>query len=168
MGRARGSLGHFCNTAILPNREGIVQGLLSETPLGALPDWNAVMGLQFENLVLNNVHSMMPLMRLTPGDVALYGPFFQRETKRQRGCQVDLLLQTRFRTVFLCEVKFSSSSVGMEVVHQVRAKAERMSLPRGWSKRMVLIHANGVTDDVVQSGCFDHIIDFSELLNFDS
>ncbi len=33
------------------------------------------------------------------------------------------------------------------------------------SKRLALIHTNGVTDDLLQAGMFDHIIDFCELLN---
>jgi uncharacterized protein len=39
-------------------------------------------------------------------------------------------------------------------------------LPRHMSYRAVLIHVNGVREDVVDSGFFAQIIDFSDLLTF--
>ncbi len=149
---------------IAPNKKGIERGTYRSVPLNGLPEWDGVMGLQFENLVLNNVPALVNALHMPWSDVAFYGPYFQRATKRQQGCQVDLLIQTRYRSVILCEVKFSSSNVGMEVVHQMREKQERIALSRGWSIRSALIHVNGVTAEVRQSQVFDHIVDFSELL----
>lgn len=150
---------------IAPNKESIAEGAFQSTSLSLLPGWSGIMGLQFENLVLNNVHSLLDRIGLNLSDLIRCGPFFQRQTQRQRGCQIDLLIQSRLRAVFLCEVKFSKQPVGMKVVHQVQEKQNRLSLPRGWSIRPVLIHVNGATSDVIESDTFHHIIDFSELIS---
>lgn len=149
---------------ILPNKHSISQKAFEQISLGALRGWDSAMGLQFENLVLNNVHPLLEIMGLQLSDLVRFGPFFQRPTKRIKGCQVDLLIEMRFRTVFLCEVKFTAKPVGMEVVRQMRDKQDRIHLPKGWSTRLVLIHVNGVSREVMQSGAFDHIIDFSTVL----
>jgi uncharacterized protein len=141
---------------IKPHRPRILKG--AYTPAG----WSGVMGLQFENLVLNNVKSLLQVMGVDPTDVLHWGPFFQRATKRLQGCQVDLLIQTRHRTLYLCEIKFSGEKIGMGAVHQLEEKRRRLQVPRGWSTRLALIHVNGVTQDVVESG-LDHVIDYATL-----
>ncbi len=52
----------------------------------------------------------------------------------------------------------------MEVVQEVQQKLNALQLPRGFSLRPVLVHVNGVDEDVLDSGFFARIIDFSELL----
>ena len=52
----------------------------------------------------------------------------------------------------------------MKVVEDVQEKLRRLKLPRGFSCRPVLIHVNGVSEEVSDSGYFARIIDFSELL----
>lgn len=43
-------------------------------------------------------------------------------------------------------------------------KISRLKKPKNFSCRPVLIHVNGVTDQVVESGFFDSIVDFADLL----
>lgn len=52
--------------------------------------------------------------------------------------------------------------MGKQVVAEVEEKIKRLAYPRGYSIRPVLIHVNGVTQGVIESGHFDKIIDFSE------
>ena len=59
---------------------------------------------------------------------------------------------------------FDKEVVGTEVIEEVEEKLRRLKLPRGFSCRPVLIHVNGVSEDVVDSGYFARIIDLSELL----
>jgi hypothetical protein len=46
----------------------------------------------------------------------------------------------------------------------MKKKLTAFEYPRGFSLRPVLIHVNGVTEDVISSGFFSEIIDFSRLL----
>ena len=64
------------------------------------------MGLQFENLVVNNRHEIYKLLKINPEDVIYDNPFFQKKTTRQKGCQVDYLIQTKHKTLYLFEIKF--------------------------------------------------------------
>ena len=128
------------------------------------PAWSTVMGIQFENLVLNNFHRIYELLRLDPGEVIYDNPYFQRPTKTHPGCQIDYLIQSRFNTIFICEIKFSKELIGLSVVKEVQQKMNRIVKPKGFSMRPVLVHVNGVTDAVVESDFFANIIDFGQFL----
>ena len=53
------------------------------------------MGLQFENLVLNNLKTIAQQFDISSSNIVAAGPYFQHKTTRQNGCQVDLLIQTQ-------------------------------------------------------------------------
>lgn len=129
-----------------------------------LPQWTSIMGLQFENLVLNHRQQLYSLIGISSQALVFDNPFFLRATKERKGCQIDLLIQTHFNTLYLCEIKFSKSAIGTHVIGEVQEKIRNMHLPRGFSVRPVLIHVNGVTDGVEESGFFAHLIDFNALL----
>ena len=120
------------------------------------------MGLQFENLVLNNLKSLCKILRIDMQEVTNAGPFFQRSTQRQKGCQIDLMIQTRFKTLFLCEIKFSTSEIKSSVIEEMEKKIESLSAPKGFSIRPVLVHVNGVSQSINESEVFNNIIDFSK------
>lgn len=145
---------------ILPHREQIESTQLQRLPYG----WLSIMGVQFENLVINNGSLICKILGIPPEDLLIANTYFQAAGSRKRGCQIDYLIQTRFGCLYLCEVKFRQGIVGKEVVEEVEEKLRRLKLPRGFSCRPVLIHVNGVSDEVVDSGYFARIIDFSELL----
>ncbi len=148
---------------IAPKKTVIEKRLWKPKTLVGLPDWNAVMGLQFENLVMNNMPSLLSALNIDRSDVLMSGPFFQKSTQRRKGCQIDLLIQTRFRSFYLVEVKYSVDAIGLKVMNEVEEKDRRISWPRGWSRRLVLIHVNGVTSDLEQTQFFDHLIDFGAI-----
>lgn len=147
-----------------PNKPKIEKGVFAQTTLTAMPGWDTWMGLQFENLVANNHLKVSQILGITPEGIVFSNPFFQRKTARQPGCQVDYLIQTRFDTVYLCEVKFSRFEIGMEVVKETQEKMARLKLPRHVSCRPVLIHVNGVRGDVKDSLFFSDLIDFGQFL----
>lgn len=149
---------------ISPNKEQIELGLFQAKSLSQLPGWNTVMGFQFENLVLNNYLRLIELLKIDFNDVLRLGTFFQNATKRQKGCQIDLLIQTRYGCLYVCEIKFYTAEISKEVAIEFENKLGRLSVPKGTSIRPVLIHCNGVSDAVAEMGLFDYIIDFSELL----
>ena len=122
------------------------------------------MGLQFENLVLKNRQIIHQNLHLRPQDIVASNPFFQKKTQRQRGCQIDYLIQTRFNTLFACEIKFSKSPIQSTIIQEIKEKMERLILPKEFSCFPVLIHVNGVQEEVTDSGFFTEIIDFSTFL----
>ena len=91
-------------------------------------------------------------------------PSHQRKTARQPGCQIDYLIQTKFDTLYVCEIKFSRNEIGSAIIPEIRAKIGALGRPRGMSCRPVLIHVNGVNGEVTDSDYFAHIIDMGGLL----
>lgn len=142
----------------------IERGSFEFTSLASLPGWLTVLGLQFENLVLNNRRVIQSVLDIKAEDVISDNPFFQRHTTKQRGCQIDYMIQTKFNTLYVCEIKFSKHLIGVNMLNEMQEKVNRLKRPKGFSCRPVLIHVNGVTDELRQSGYFSAIIDFSQLL----
>ncbi|MHB1816366.1 MAG: hypothetical protein ACYCUE_16275 [Steroidobacteraceae bacterium] len=97
-------------------------------------------------------------------EIVFANPFFQRTTRTQPGCQLDLAIQSRFNTVYVCEIKFSKSPIRGAVIDEVERKIATLKLPRQFSVRPVLIHVNGAHEEVIERGYFAAIIDFGELL----
>ncbi|MEI6242274.1 MAG: ATPase [Chlamydiota bacterium] len=149
---------------IAPNRSKIEKDAFANVALNSLPGWESMMGLQFENLVTHNRKIIWNLLNLSPEEVVMDGPFFQTHTKRQSGCQIDYMIQTRFHNLFLCEVKFSKNNIGLKIINEMEEKRKRLNVPKFFSIRPVLIHVNGVEESVLDEGYFDKVIDFSQFL----
>lgn len=120
------------------------------------------MGLQFENLVLANVPSLLPLLGLERTLLKSAAPFRQTATKRHRGCQIDLLLQAD-RKVCIVEMK-RKGEIGREIEDEVEAKAEALALPRGISVRTALVYEGHLAPGVEADGYFDAIVPIERLL----
>ncbi len=128
------------------------------------PGWTSIMGLQFENLVLNNRQSIQRILGINPAEIKIDNPYFQRGTRNKSGVQIDYLIQTRFNVVYVCEIKFHRDPIGIDIIQEMRKKLKALKLPRGYSARLVLIHVNGVKKELEEQEFFSHIIDFSQLL----
>lgn len=148
---------------ILPNSPKIKAGKFSATSLHALPGWTSIMGIQVENLVLNNRLPLLHRLSIHPGDVVFDGPFFQRKTAKIKGCQIDYLIQTKQGVLYLCEIKFSRSIISPGIIDEVREKMNRLSTPHNTSILPVLIHIGEVHDDVLDSQFFSKTINIGEL-----
>ena len=132
--------------------------------LTSLPEWHAMMGLQFENLVLNSRRQIQQLLNLNADEIVNDNPFYQRKTLRQPGCQVDYLIQMKFGTLYVCEIKFSKNEITNAVISEVQAKIAALALPKGTSCRPVLIHVNGVSTELLDSDYFAAMIDMTSML----
>jgi len=133
--------------------------------LTSLPEWNSIIALQFENLVLNNRTLIHQALNISPEQIISENPFYQHRTNRYPGCQIDYLIQTRFNTLYVCEIKFSKNRIDSSIISEMQKKIDSFFYPKGYSCRPVLIHVNGVTEDLIDSDYFSLIIDFSEYLN---
>ncbi len=147
-----------------PNRVKIEQEKLPGSMLSNLPGWEGIMGLQFENLVTHNYKTVWKLLNIPAEQIVMDGSFFQNPTTKQPGCQIDYMIQTRFHTLYICEIKFKKGQIEKKIIEEMEAKRKRLKIPRHFSIRPVLIHVNGVEDAVLDEGYFDKVIDFGELL----
>lgn len=162
--RLRDNYLRFYLRYITPSLNKIHKGQFQQTSLSAFPGWDSIMGLQFENIILNNRASIHKQLEIRAEDIVCDNAYFQRRTARQQGCQIDYLIQTRFNTLFVCEIKFYKKEIGVSVIQEVKEKISRLALPRGFACLPVLIHVNGVTEEVEQSDYFFKMIDLSNML----
>lgn len=137
---------------------------LSITSVSELEGWDTISGLQFENLVVSNRRALHRALCIAEQDIVSDNPFFQKKTKLMDGCQIDFMVQVKFNTLYVCEIKFSKNKIGESVVDEVQKKIDRLKHPKGFSVRPILVHVNGVTENLIDRRYFADIIDFTKLL----
>ena len=149
---------------IEPEKTVIDKGQYELGTLDQLDGWDAVKGLAFENLVVNNSAILRPLLgigKATVTSVAPYRRVGSRDGLRS-GLQVDLLLQTR-RTVYVIEVK-RKREIGREVIREMEDKVRLLPVRSGVSVRTALVYDGNLAPIVEADGYFDAIIPFRRLL----
>lgn len=133
--------------------------------LKKLPSWDSILGLQFENLVINNSKQLYSILDIPTEQIINDGPYLQNQTQLHRGCQIDYLVQLKHNSLYVCEIKYSSKPIGPQVIQEVQEKINRLYHPKmKFSIRPVLIHVNGVTEAVYEADFFTQIIDFTQFL----
>lgn len=150
---------------IAPHLRKIKKGLFEDISPYALPGWDGIIGLQFENLVLNNRKEIWKALGIRAEDIVFENPFFQTKTSKHKGCQIDYVIQTRFNTIYLCEIKFSRHPISVKAIDEIRQKIDALQIPKAVACLPVLIHASGVTKAVHESKFFVQTIDFSRELD---
>ncbi len=159
--RIRDNYLRFYLKYILPYRQRI-----EIEDMGALPSgWQSILGLQFENLVVSNRQLLHRLLSIPAQDIIACNPYFQPATTKHPACQIDYLIQTRFNTLYLCEIKFSKNEINTSVIKEVQEKIDHLAIAKGFSIRPILIHVNGVSDSVLASNFFADSINFSDFLD---
>lgn len=162
--RLKDNYSRFYLKYILPNRSNIALGNMKNASLSNLINWNTIMGLQVENLVLNNRQLIKDSLNIDINDVVSDNPFFQRKNTKQAGCQIDYLIQTKHDTLYICEIKYSKKEIGTSVIEEVNDKIKRLNIPKYFSYRTVLIHVNGVTEALEESKFFSNVINLGDFL----
>lgn len=160
--RLRDNYLRFYLKYIDPKKELINQGLYQDLHLEELPEWQTIMGLQFENLVLNNLSAIQRLLQISPTSVLSASPYYQHKTLRKEACQIDLLIQTK-HTLYVCEIKFRKQ-IPLSVVEEVKEKINKLKVPKTTSIRPVLIYEGELSANVNSENFFSHLIPFAELL----
>ena len=129
---------------IAPNRVKIEKGNVPASMLNNLPGGEGIMGLQFENLVVHNFKTLWKMLNISEEEVVMDGPFFQSPKAKQLGCQIDYLIQTRFHSLYLCEIKFSKDLIGKKIIDEVEEKIKRLKQQLFKSKKKRLIYIQQV------------------------
>ncbi len=160
--RLRDNYLRFYLKYIAPKKELIEQGLYENIGLEQLPEWSSIMGLQFENLVFNNLLQVQKLLDIAPSNVLSAAPYYQNRTQRRKGCQIDLLIQTH-HCMYVCEIKFRKK-IGSAVIDEMAEKIDRLKVPTTTSVRPILIYEGDLSSAVAASGYFTSLIRFDQLL----
>ncbi len=160
--RLRDNYSRFYLKFISPKSEAIREGLFRFVSLDRLPGWESIMGLQFENLVLNNMKTLCPLIGLDGRLVTSAAPYVRRGGKSTPGVQIDMLVQTP-KSAYVVEIKRRAHiTVGIE--DEVQEKVRRLRIPRGVSVRTVLVYDGAIAPEVEENGYFDYLIPVERML----
>ena len=165
------SLYHICDPyirfylkVIAAHRAKIDLGTFTDVSLAHLPGFDAHMGLQLEYLLLQNRPLLLEAMGIFAGDVTNDGSYRQSPTVSKPGCQVDYLVQTFTKNLFVCEFKFKRRELGIDIIDSMKDKINALKIPRGYAAVPVLFHIGGVASSVATNGYFYRIIDITDFI----
>ena len=161
--RIRDNYTRFFLRYVAPRLPEIRAGTFAFAGVGLLPGWDAMMGLQFENLVLNNFAALAPLMNLEGKLIVSAAPFRCTRTSRGGGVQIDLLVQTE-GTAHVVEIKRTRGELGEEVAREIKAKAERLPVRPGVAVRTALVYDGRLSRALAASDAVDVFVPASRLL----
>ena len=128
---------------IEPVKNIIDDGSYAFTSLEQLKGMDAVLGLAFENLVVNHYRELLPRLGLSRALIESAAPFVKRGRagKNGGGCQVDLLIQAA-QSCCVVEIK-RRREISDDVVDEMKKKLNSLSLPKDLSVRTALVYDGG-------------------------
>ena len=152
---------------VLPHETEILSGTYLFHTLDSLPGWESILGLQFENLVVNNFRELVGPLHLDGIPVLSAVPYERRaggngSRGARKGVQIDLLVQTR-KSAYVVEVK-RRKHIGESIEAEVAEKVARLRHPRGISIKTALVYEGELAPVLRGNGYFDAIISASDLL----
>ena len=160
--RIRDNYMRFYLKFIRPRQAAIKAGMYKFTSMEGLAGWDVTLGLQFENLILNNLSALAPRIGLGASVVTSAAPYYRKGRRKGDGVQVDLLVQTA-KSVCVVEIK-RRKRLGEEVEKEVCAKLSKLKLKRNISRRTALVYEGELAQSVIDNGFFDFVIPASDLL----
>lgn len=161
--RIRDNYLRFYLKYVEPQKEKIEQELYRNVHLENIGNWDTIMGYQFENLILNNLQAIITRLDIPPAGIISASPYFQRRTRRQEPCQIDLLIHTK-NTLYVCEIKLRHR-IEHSVIDEIQEKIRKLKGIRHLSVRPVLIYQGKLSPGIRQENVFSNLISVGELLS---
>jgi hypothetical protein len=148
---------------LLPQKLKIKKGLYSSPSLDSLSQWPTIMGLQFQNLMNNNLPLILQALDIDFHSIIFAGPYFQTQTKVNKGVEIDLLIQLKDGNYYICEYKFKKR-ISSDVIDEMKYKIKNFKRPKYTSVRSVLIYEGELASAVSEAEFFSSIIHAGEFL----
>lgn len=143
-----------------PNMDEIKEGKFEFEQIPELKNWQTIMGLAFENLVLNHVLDFREDLHLSGARIRSAAPF--REPGKG-GLQIDMLIRTD-DSLYVVEVK-RRRQIDTGIIDEVREKIRKIRKPRGVSIRKGLVFEGELSHAVRRSGYFDALVDIDRFIH---
>lgn len=160
--RVKDNYARFYLKTIEPRTAAIKNGLFEFSSLEQLDGWDGILGLQFQNLILNRVNDLFPHLGLEQSLVLSASPYVQNATLRNKGCQIDLLIRTA-RMLFVVEIK-RKRQISHGIIDEVAEKVRRLRYDRRLSIRTALVYEGALAPSVPADRYFDFIVPASKLI----
>jgi uncharacterized protein len=121
------------------------------------------LGLAFEKFCYDNHELLANKLGFSAVDYQ-YGSWFRRE-EQQTGCQIDLLFLRSDKVITLCEIKYQTRPIGLDVIQDVLKKIELLNYKKNYTVEPVLITASPPTNKLLQESFFSRILTVEQILN---
>ena len=116
------------------------------------------MGRSFEYLCIEHAAKISKILGFS-GIEFSFGPYFNAPGKDSPGVQIDLLFDRKDNVITLCEMKYSLSPVGMDIIEEIERKAKIINNKfKNKTVQKVLISRSNPTSDLASCGFFYKII----------
>ncbi|MBF0361388.1 MAG: ArsR family transcriptional regulator [Oligoflexia bacterium] len=153
----------FALNYIEPNKKRILDNNFSFTALESLSLWNTIMGLQFENMILNNKELIIRYLNIDPNSIISSSPYFQRKTtKNKGGCQIDLMITTKNFQIYLIEIKFAVK-ITSETIEEMKYKLNVLKRPKHYTVHPILVYAGELSPSIMAANLFQ-LISINDLI----
>jgi len=152
---------------IEPNKTKILNKNFAFESVYQFSNWEVTLGFQFENLILQNLSTLYTILGIKSSSVIASSPYFQKKTARTKGaCQIDLLITTEHKSIYLCELKVRDK-LDSSSIKEVQKKIKTLQIPRGYSIRPILIYEGDFTEKVKYelNSFFHQLISFNDFFN---
>lgn len=130
--------------------------------LDGLPGWQAILGLQFEALVVNHYREMLPWLNAGGGLILSAAPYRRPAMGKDPGIQIDLLLQMR-NAVEIVEVK-RKAYIDDSIEAEVERKAASIPIRGRKSVRVALVYDGELSPSVKENGYFNALVPIHQCL----
>jgi hypothetical protein len=160
--RVKDNYARFYLKNIEPRSAAIKAGHFKFVSLEQLNGWHSILGLQFENLILNHVGDLFQHLGLERSLVLSAAPYVQNATRRAEGCQIDLLIRTE-RMLMVVEIK-RQREIRHDVVDEVAEKVRKLKYDKRLSVRAALVYDGRLSPSVEADRFFDFIVPADVLL----
>jgi Archaeal ATPase./Archaea bacterial proteins of unknown function. len=149
---------------IAPLSERIQQSDYNRTPLHALnkESYEKWLGLSFERFCRKHSYLIASIIGFSAVRYKS-GAFFNRKTiQNQAGYQIDLVFDRADHVLTVCEIKYTQSKIGTEVIEEFEKKISQLET-KNQTIEKVLISASGATDALIGRAYFDRIITLEDI-----
>ena len=160
--RLKDNYTRFYLRCVEPRKNEISVGGYRFASVEQLPGWDAIMGLAFENLIVNNWAELLPRIGVRNAIVESAAPYRRFASNIGKGVQIDLLIQTP-RTAYAVEIK-RKNRIGQETEEEMEEKIKRLKVRKGMSVRPVLVYDGTLDPQISGRGYFAATIDAATLL----
>lgn len=125
--------------------------------------WSIWAGLAFERFCLKRAQKIQEVLKIDQL-VKNHGSYFTRQTTDKNGLQIDLLFERHDRVVTLCEIKYHTRPIGVEIITGVEKKAALLKIHKNQTIEKVLITVSPPANSLVETHYFSRILVLEDLM----
>jgi hypothetical protein len=121
--------------------------------------WTPWTGIAFENFCFKNLSLIARILDIE-GKIKNFGPY---SSKKYQGAQIDLLIQTTEKVMYVVECKYYQKPVESSIIKDFDKKIKALTEFKNYSFKKVLISPHGVSEELRESEYFDFVIKDEDL-----